>query len=86
MKLEVIHGSRSVPKAEQHALLVSVDQAKLLTTAAGTKRGDMEANIKWERVKRMLPRLVGLETRTLQRRYERALRIIVAELTLARVA
>jgi hypothetical protein len=26
MKLEVIHGSRSVPKAEQHALLVSVSQ------------------------------------------------------------
>jgi hypothetical protein len=62
------------------------EQAKLLSTAASTKRGDLDRNINWSRVKQMLPRLVGLDPRTLQRRYEKALTTIVAELTLVIVS
>jgi hypothetical protein len=62
------------------------DQARLLTIAAMTKRGGRERRVNWERVTERLFHLRGTKMRTLQDRYDRALRTIVAELTLKRVA
>jgi hypothetical protein len=56
------------------------EEAKFVTVVAGQKRGDVARNISWERVKKALPRLVGLEPYTLDRRYKAALRHIVAML------
>lgn len=60
-------------------------QARLLRVAAQTKRGDRERSVNWGRVLQRLPELKGLELRTLQDRYDRALRWIVAELTILRL-
>lgn len=60
-------------------------QARLLTVAAGTKRGDCKRRVNWERVKSALRLPETTPIRTLQDRYDRSLRTIVAELTLARV-
>lgn len=60
-------------------------QARLLTVAAGTKRGDRQRRVNWDRVKAALRLPDATPLRTLQERYDRALRTIVAELTLARV-
>lgn len=62
------------------------DQARLLTIAAMSKRGDRERRVNWERVKSRLPQIVDAKIRGLQDRYDRALRVIVAELTYARIA
>lgn len=56
------------------------EDAKLVTVAAGQKRGDVARNVSWRRVKQSLPRLVGLEPATLSRRYNAAIRQIVAML------
>lgn len=61
------------------------DVARILSEGALSKRGDMARQVAWGRVKRNMPELGGLTIRTLQRRYETALRTIVAELTLARL-
>lgn len=60
------------------------EQARLLTIAAMTKRGDRERRVNWEAVKGRLFHLRDTRMRTLQDRYDRALRTIVAELTLRR--
>jgi hypothetical protein len=59
-------------------------QARLLRTAAITKRGDRERRVNWEWVKGRLSLPEKTPYRTLQDRYDRALRLIVAELTIAR--
>jgi hypothetical protein len=59
---------------------------KVLVIGATSKRGDAGRRIGWERLRPALREFDGRTVRTLQRKYEEALRIIVAELTLARVA
>jgi hypothetical protein len=59
-------------------------QARLLRTAAITKRGDRERRVNWEWVKGRLGLAEKTPYRTLQDRYDRALRLIVAELTIVR--
>ncbi len=59
--------------------LLERNHAKLLSTAAGTKRGDVSRNINWDRVRRALPETQGLSVRTLQRRYESGLRTIASD-------
>lgn len=62
------------------------DQARLLTVAAMTKRGDRKRGISWERVTDRLPQFRGVSLRTLRDRYDQGLRNIVAELTLRSLA
>lgn len=57
------------------------DTCKLITAAATTKRGDHLRRVSWPRVRDALPELAGTTVRTLQRRYEDGLRMIVAELS-----
>lgn len=65
--------------------LIPRDQARLLTIGAQSKRGDVSRNISWARMRVSFPELAGLSTRTCQRRYQDALRAIVAELTLEKL-
>lgn len=65
--------------------LLDRDQAKLLSEGAISKRGDMANHIKWSRIRKKLPEFGNYSVRTLQRRYEQALRTIVAELSIRRV-
>lgn len=60
-------------------------QAKLLTEGAMSRRGDMADPVRWSRIRKKLE-MEHLTIRTLQRRYEQALRDIVSHLTLARIA
>lgn len=60
--------------------LVPKEVGKFLTAAAATKRGDAKRNVSWARVLLSMPELTAYSKRTLQRRYEDALRAIVAEL------
>lgn len=62
------------------------EQARLLTVAAMTKRGDRKRGISWERVIDRLPQFRGVSLRTLRDRYDQSLRNIVAELTLRTIA
>jgi hypothetical protein len=68
--------------------LLFVDEArrKVLVVGATSKRGDAGRQINWPRIRDGMPELGGLSTRTCQGRYREALRIIVNELTLARLA
>lgn len=66
--------------------LLSDEQARLLRVAALTKRGDRARRVNWERVIDRLMLKHDTPLRTLRDRYDQALRYIVAELTLARVA
>jgi hypothetical protein len=59
--------------------------ARLVRVAAQTKRGDRENRVNWIRVQERLPEQRGREFRTLLDRYHRALRMIVAELTIKRI-
>lgn len=59
---------------------------RVLVIGATSKRGDAGRKVNWIRVRAALPELSKVSRRTLQRRYEDALRCIVAGLTLARVA
>lgn len=60
-------------------------QARLLVVAAMTKRGDRLRRVNWDAVKDRLRMDQATPLRTLRDRYDQALRVIVAELTLARV-
>lgn len=68
--------------------LLHVDEGrrKILVAGATSKRGDLGRQISWIRLRSALPECGGLSTRTLQGRYREALRIIVSELTIARLA
>lgn len=57
------------------------EQARLLNYAAITKRGDRRARVKWDKVKARLRLPDDYSIRTLQDRYDRCLRTIVAELS-----
>lgn len=61
--------------------LLPREQAMLVSTAGGTKRGDVERRVAWNRVRSSLPQIAGQSIRTLQRRYEGGIRQIVAKLT-----
>lgn len=68
-------------------LLIADEQMrKLLVVGATYKRGDAGRQINWNRVKDKMRELDGLSTRTLKWRYQEALRVIVSELTLAKIA
>lgn len=59
---------------------------KLLVMGATSKRGDAGRRINWERLHPGLREHNGVTVRTLQRKYQEALRIIVSELTIARMS
>jgi hypothetical protein len=67
-------------------LFVDEPKRKILVAGATSKRGDTGRQINWPRLRQGMPELAGLSTRTCQGRYREALRIIVNELTLARLA
>lgn len=56
-------------------------QAMLISVAGGTKRGDVDRNISWSRVRKSLPAVADQSIRTLQHRYTGGIREIVARLT-----
>lgn len=68
--------------------LLFIDEArrKILVLGATSKRGDTGRQIPWARLRQNKDEFAGLSTRTMQGRYREALRIIVNELTLARLA
>ena len=59
---------------------------RLLVVGATSKRGDAGRRINWERLRPSLAEYGGVTVRTIQRSYDEAIRIIVNELTFARVA
>ncbi len=59
---------------------------RLLVVGATSKRGDIGRRINWQRLRPMLREHSDTTVRTLQRRYQEALRIIVTELTIARMS
>jgi hypothetical protein len=67
-------------------LFVDEGRRKVLVMGATSKRGDTGRQIPWARLREGRKELGGWSTRTLQGRYREALRIIVNELTLARLA
>lgn len=58
---------------------------KLLVVGATSKRGDAGRQINWIRIRVGMPELNGISERTLRFKYQEALRVIVSELSLARV-
>lgn len=60
---------------------LAVNHARLVSIAAGTKRGDPERSVSWRRVRDALPETRTQTIRTLQRRYDDGIRQIVARLT-----
>lgn len=66
-------------------LIEDEDMAKVLVYGATSKRGDAARQVNWNRVKSARPEIKDMPTRTLNFRYQEALRIIVSELMLARV-
>lgn len=67
-------------------LYVDEPRRKLLVVGATSKRGDVGRQINWMRLRNGMPEIRDMSRRTLQRRYTEALRIIVTELTIARLA
>lgn len=59
---------------------------KILVVGATSKRGDAGRRINWLRLREGLPEFADMTIRTLQRRYQDALRTIVSELTIARLS
>lgn len=59
---------------------------RLLVIGATSKRGDAGRRINWIRLRPSLPEYAAMTVRTMQRRYQEALRIIVTEMTLARLS
>lgn len=59
---------------------------KLLVVGATNKRGDAGRNISWPRIRLTMPELGRYTTRSLKMKYREALRIIVHELTVARLS
>ena len=64
----------------------AMQEAKILVVGATSKRGDAGRRINWLRLRAGLPELADMTIRTLQRRYQDALRAIVSELTIARLS
>lgn len=79
-----IPGSKEIDQAKE-ALdwLLHADERyrRILVAGATSKRGDVGANVRWNRVRAMMPELHDLSARTLQHRYREALRQIVNGLT-----
>lgn len=61
--------------------LLPREQSMLVSVAGGTKRGDVDRNVSWGRVRSSLPQAASQTIRTLQRRYEGGIREIVSRLT-----
>lgn len=59
---------------------------KVLVVGATAKRGDAGRRIPWIRLKPCLPQYRDATVRTMQRHYAQALRIIVTEMTIARMS
>lgn len=59
---------------------------KVLVMGATSKRGDVGRRIPWIRLRPSLPHYRESTVRTMQRHYQSALRIIVTELTIARMS
>jgi hypothetical protein len=57
---------------------------KLLVVGATSKRGDAGRQINWIRIRQGMRELDGIAARTLNFKYQEALRVIVSELSLAR--
>lgn len=70
-------------EAKKWIELLDEGQARLLTVAAMSKRGDRLRRVNWDWVKSRLRIADSASLRTLQDRYDRALRWIVAELSVA---
>lgn len=60
-------------------------EARVLTVGAMSKRGDAGRRVSWDRVRVRLPEMSYYSTRSLQGIYTRALRNIVAELTMEKI-
>jgi hypothetical protein len=67
-------------------LIEEVELRKILVIGATSKRGDAGRRIGWIRLRGGLPQYAEMTVRTLQRRYQEALRIIVTEMTIARMS
>lgn len=67
-------------------LIEDEDLRRLLVIGATSKRGDAGRKIPWPRLRPSLPQYANVTMRTLQRRYDEALRVIVNALTVGRVA
>lgn len=65
-------------------LIEDEDLRKLLVIGATSKRGDAGRKIPWPRLRSTLPQYAHVTMRTLQRRYDEALRTVVNALTVAR--
>jgi hypothetical protein len=82
--------SREITVADQVQdwLLLLDDEfmRKLLVVGATSKRGQVARQINWIRIREGMKELDGMSERTLRHRYQEALRIIVSELTIARIA
>lgn len=83
-------GAKEITQANrvQDWLLLIDDEGmrKLLVVGATYKRGDAGRQINWNRIRDKMPELGGYAARTLKWKYQEALRIIVSELTLAKIA
>jgi hypothetical protein len=73
-------------EAQSWLLFVDEDDRKLLVVGATSKRGDAGRNVNWKRIKEGRPELKDIPVRTLQARYQNALRSIVLALALAQAA
>lgn len=67
-------------------LIDEEDLRRVLVIGATSKRGDAGRRINWIRLRPSLPGYAEVTVRTLQRRYQEALRIIVSELTVRKIA
>lgn len=84
-----IPGSKEIDQASaalDWLLFVDEPRRRVLVAGATSKRGDSARQINWTRLKHGMPDLKDYSSRTLHGRYREALRIIVNELTLARLA
>lgn len=74
-------------KVQDWLLLIDDERMrKILVIGATSKRGDAGRRIPWPRLRPSLPEYKEITVRTLQRKYDEALRIIVTELTIARMS
>lgn len=73
-------------EAQGWLLFVDEDDRKLLVIGATSKRGDAGRKINWKRIKEGRKELADIPVRTLQVRYQNALRTIVLALALAQAA
>ena len=81
--------SRDIDQANEALdwlLYLDEGRRKVLVVGATSKRGDVGRNINWIRVRAAAREFSDMPARTLRGRYREALRIIVNELTLARMS